>query len=111
MKTTYFLFPHGGEQEELLTSLSARVNAIPRDVFGGSVEQTPMILTFRPALAVTDWPTGWRCVTEYVDPDLIVREVMATRFLHPARLIYRTEEDGNWSFLTVEWKEPEPWPE
>lgn len=108
MKATYFLFPHGDEQESLVEDLHRRVTNLPRRTEGA---EHALILTFLKVPAVEGWPPAWRCLTKGIDPDLVVREVHATQWMHQARLMYRTEEDQGWSFLTAEWKETDQWGE
>lgn len=108
MKTTFFLFLHQGEPESLIPDLAGRVRNLPRRSAGA---EHALILSFQPVPVIEGWPHAYRCVTNGLDPELVVREVHATQWMHQARLMYRTEEDPAWSFLTVEWKETDQWGE
>lgn len=108
MKATYFLFTHGDEQESLVEDLRRRVTNLPRRSEGA---EHAIILTFMKVPAVEGWPPAWRCLTEGIDPDLVIREVHAIQWMHQARLMYRAAEDSHWSFVTVEWKETDEWGE
>jgi hypothetical protein len=104
MKATFLLFPHGGEQEARMTELGERLHAIDAATLGDRLLLHPLSVP-----ASLDWPQAHRVMTQGIDPDLIIRAVYAVQWDHPIRVVYRTDEDGTWSFLTVEWKEPESW--
>jgi hypothetical protein len=105
MHTTYALFPDARESEENLIKVNALIRVRGADLFE---YHSP----FHPVLQATNECMAWIAHGKGLNSDEMIGFIRKVAWHYPVLLVYRTENDTRWSFMTVGVNDPnrEEWP-
>lgn len=95
----FVLFPDAREGDGPIGAVNAAIRAV--NSVGGAQYHAP----FRPVRM--SGPRVWHSFGAAIEPDEMLRILRSAQWEHPAKLLYRFEDEDHWSFVTLGLSSPE----